>query len=351
MAKNLVNYQPNISTTDVRWAELANDNEQDKARPEKRMQGAKMKDEHALPYQRSAHSPNIGLKAAQEKRESRSDPRSMERGARREEFISNLDYFMHSGYPYPNFNVHVARRDSPPDLMAVERAKQAFARAKEGFFSGPARSMPPDLNKFTQEQLEALYKSQNLGISLTISPPELTERAGVIPPGSRGGPNQRPSPQTERQHGDFGNNLAFMGMDEKLLRIAEATNNLQKAAARSEMAGHNAGIYSGIVRLPPAAASQVQNFQNQQNNLRINQELMRQFTAGFPVGIDPRVIEHSRACQQMLAARNEHSPNDGGAQSIADANIKEGSQKKISQHVPARPSALGKLFFYEGNDD
>lgn len=338
MAQNIVNYQPNINVADVRWVEMTNDSDQDKLRPEKRVQGSKMKDEHALAYQRNSRSPNISQKTAQELRENRNE----RAGGRRDEFVSNLDYFMHSGYPHPNFSVQVARRDSPPELMAVERAKQAFARANEAFFPGSARSMPPELSKFTPEQIEALYKSQNLGISLTISPPELTERAGIVPPGSsRGGPSQRPSPQTERQHGDFGSNLAYMGMDEKLLRIAEVTSNLQKAAARSEMGAQCAGLYPGMVRLPPSAASQVQNFQNQQNSLRFNQDLMRQVTAGFPFGIDPRLLEHSRAYQQMAAnARNEHSPNDGTNQPTVDASSNESAQKK-SLH-PSRPVALGK---------
>lgn len=345
MAQNIVNYHPNISTADMRWTEIANETEHDKMRTEKPMQGTKVKDDHALLHQRTSHSPNTGLKSAQEQRGNRNSRSSLERGGRGDEFVSNLDYFMHSGYPYPNFNVHVARRDSPPDLMAVERAKQAFARANEGFFPGATRNMPPELNKFTHDQIEALYKSQNLGIPLTISPPDLTERAGVIPPGNRGGPNQRPSPQTERQHADFGSNLAFMGMDEKLLRIAEASSNLQKPAARGERGAHNAGMYQGIVRLPPTAVSQVQNFQNQQNNLRFNQELMRQFTAGFPFGIDPRLLEHNRAYQQMLVARNEHSPSDGNNQPIIDAGSNDTGQKKTLHHGPVRPAALGKFAY------
>lgn len=347
MAQNVLNYQPTISTTDVRWSEMANDNEKDKMRPEKRMHSTKVKDEHALAYQRNSRSPNVAQKSAQELRENRNDRSSMERGARRDEFVSNLDYFMHSGYPYPNFNVHVARRDSPPDLMAVERAKHALARANEGFFPSSAHSMPPELSKFTPEQIEAIYQSQNLRIPLTISPPELTERASILPPGSsRGGPNQRPSPQAERQHGEFGSNLAFMGMDEKLLRIAEATNSLQNAALRKELtAAQNAGLYPGMVPLPPAAASQVHNFQNQQNSLRFNQELMRQVAAGFQLGIDPRLFEQSRAYQQMAAARNEHSPNDGRNQSVAEPGSNETSQQKSLQG-PSRPVALGKSALY-----
>ena len=346
MAQNVVNYHPTINTADVRWAEIANETEQDKMRPEKHMQGTKAKDDHALPHQR-ARSPNTGLKTAQEQRDNRNSRNNLERSARGDEYLSGLDYFMHSGYQYPNFNMHVTRRDSPPDLMAVERAKQAFARANEGFFPGATRNMPPELNKFTQDQIEALYKSQNLGIPLTISPPDLTERPGIIPPGNRGGPNQRPSPQAERQHGDFGSNLAFMSMDEKLLRIAEASNNLQKAAARGERATHNAGRYPGIVRLPPTAASQVQTLQTQQNNLRFNQELMRQFTAGFPFGIDPRLLEHNRAYQQMLVARNEHSPSDGINQAGSDGGSNDASQKKTIHHGPTRPAALGKFDIFE----
>jgi len=343
MAQNVINYHPTLSATDVRWAEMANDTEQDKIRPEKHMQGTKLKDDHALPHQRTTHSPNTGLKVPQEQRENRNNRSNLERGARGDEFVSNLDYFMHSGYPYPHFNLH-ARRDSPPDLMAVERAKQAFVRANEGFFPGATRSMPPDLSTFSQEQIEALYKSQNIGIPLTISPPDLTERAGIIPPGNRSGPGQRPSPQTERQHGDFGNNHGIISMDEKLLRIAEANGNLQKAAARGDRAAHNPGLYPGIVRLPPTAASQMQTFQNQQNNLRLNQELMRQFAAGLQFGIDPRLLEHNRAYQQMLAARNEHSPSDGNSQPIIDAGGTDTSQKKTLHHGPARPAALGQNF-------
>ena len=87
-------------------------------------------------------------------------------------------------------------------------------------------------------------------------------------------------------------------------------------------------MYPGIVQLPPTAVSQVKNFQNQQNNLRFNQELMRQFTAGFPFGIHPRLFEHNRAYQQMLVARNKHSPSDGNSQPVIDAGSNDIGQKR-----------------------
>lgn len=344
MAQNMANLQSGMNNTDARWAEMSYQSDQEKLRPDYRLQGAKVREELATNFRQRSHSPNMGMKIPHDQRDIRTDRGPEPRVPRREDMVSNLDYFMHNGYPYQNFNLQ-ARRDSPPDLMAAERAKQAYARGNEGYLSGPARSMPPDLSKITPEQLEALYKSQNMGISVTISPPELSERSGILPPGSRAGmPNQRPSPQAEMQqhHGDFGRNIPFMGMEDKLLRIAESAN-LQKA--RAEMNAQNvANIFPGMVRMPPS--SQVQNFPNinihQQNNMRFNSELIHQAGA-FPFGMDPRLFEHNRVFPMSAAAsRSEHpSPGETSSQTAPGGSNEANTQKK-SFHGPSRPMALGK---------
>ncbi len=346
MAKNIMSSQPGMMSNNVRWSE-----------------GRAGMSDQALAFEKmkEQHWPNMGLQAAKSPNNSgsadsgKTDREQRDMGVRRdknmdknlrcEEMMPTLDYFVHGGYPYPNFNLQ-ARRESPPDIMAAERCKQAFARGSHGFMPENARNMHPDLGKITAEQIEAIYKSQGMGINVTVSPPEYPDRAGMLPAGARTGlpsqhQQQRPSPQTDRplsHHNEFNKGMPYMGMEDKLLRIADA-----EKSTRSDLKAGNPGVFPGVIRMPTSSQMQsVQGLalqQQQQSNARFSLDMMHQ--SGF--GMDPRLFEQNRAF--LNSTRNEQpSPGELNSQRfVGTPRSMDNAAQKKNLHVPSRPMALGKF--------
>eukprot|EP00794_Sanderia_malayensis_P020483 gene20483-22499_t len=361
MARNIISSQPGMVSSNARWPEtLTTANEHNKtidSFKSNHNQATKMKEEQ-WPIQGS-RSPASGdaAKADREQKDIARRDKSVDKNLRCEEMMPTLDYFMHGAYPYGGFNFQ-SRRDSPPDIMVAERCKQVFTRAGHpGFIAENARNMQSDSSKLTAEQVEAIYKSQGMGIPVAITPPEFSDRSGLTPAGMAA-QQQRPSPQTEMQQGELTTKaMSFIGgggMEDQLLRISDA----EKAAAATARKDFNSAMFPGVInRMPTTSQHMQQSFQQQQqglnihphqNNARFPQEVIQQAT----FGVDPRFFEQQSRAYQMTNRNDHPSPGAAGdvmassqrlssgrsANDVAGNNI----QKKSLQVPPPRPMALGE---------